>query len=275
MLNRNIFIILVILVNGFSIYSQQINKKENLIPLSLSSLTKKNNSVNFKNPSLSVLSTKPEFILGAIAGGSAPLNELKGDLSSVSLTNPATSSPAYFESWGYNIGIYGKLPIGKKGNFRVSISLIYNRFFNSGDDSASSVTIEPNLNIFQAGLGLEYAFDRIGNVTPFIGAEFNANIFGGSIDFLKEGTSISYSYNRNIRYGFCAGAGAEYFINKTFGLIGGVKYNMANLIGKEYNSTGAHELDDESFTVNGVNINRKNINFLNFYAGIALYISDQ
>ena len=226
--------------------------------------------------SLGVLSTKPEFVLTAFAGGSLPLNELKGDLSSISLFNGATSSTGYFEAWGYNNGVLGKLPVGRKGNFMINISLIYNRFFNSGGDSTGTVTIEPNLNIFQSGLGAEWAFNKIGNVTPFIGAEFNANIYHGSIEFIEieGGPGISYNYNRNVRYGFSAGAGIEYSINKTFGLTGGVKYNWTNLIGKKYDESGAHDLDDEAFIVNGISIKQRNIAFLNFYAGVALYIWD-
>ena len=245
-------------------------KSDNFLPL----LPPKNKPAYDKNTSLGVLSTKPEFIILAFAGGSIPLNELKGDVTTISLSNGATSSTSYFESWGYNLGITGKLPVGKKGNFRINISLIYNRFFNTGSDSANTVIIEPNLNIFQTGLGAEWAFTKIGDFTPFIGAEFNANIFNGSIDFIEIGPIISYNYNRNVRFGFNAGAGVEYSINKTFGLIGGVKYNFTNLIGKDFDETGAHDLNDDAFTVNGVNIKQKNITFLNFYAGVALYVWD-
>jgi len=287
MVNKFIKIVLIscfLLTSEFVSYSQstlQFDFKRDLHFLksenNLTFFTHNNKITLNKNTSLGVLSTKPEFIFGATAGGSIPLAELKGDVSTISLSNGATSSPKYFEQWGYSIGVFGKLPVGKKGNFRVNMSFIYNRFFNTGNDSSNTVTIEPNINIFQTGLGVEYALNRIGNVTPFVGAEFTANIFGGSIDFIGSGSSsgVSYNYNRNVRYGFWAGAGAEYFINKTFGLIGGVKYNFANLIGKEFDETGAHDLDDDSFTVNGITIKQKNIMFINIYAGVALYIHDQ
>jgi hypothetical protein len=275
-----IIAVLCLYLTNVMVVNSQYKSDKNLSGLEntnkLFSQNSKNKSESHKLTSLGVLSTKPEFILGAIGGGSIPLAELKGDVSTISLTNGATSAPSYFEEWGYSLGVFGKLPVGKTENIRINISLIYNRFFSSGTDSSDQVTIEPNLNIFQAGLGAEYAFTKIGNVTPFIGAEFTANIFGGSIDFIGSGSSsgISYNYNRNVRYGFWAGAGIEYFMNKSFSLIGGVKYNMANLIGKDRDETGAHDLDDEAFTLNGVSIKQKNISFINIYAGVALYIRD-
>lgn len=269
----------LIATNVSVVYSQYtrgdfLNNQTEDLTISPTGIQTKSSSLNIT--SLGVLSTKPEFILAAFAGGSMPLNEFKGDLSTISLTNGASSAPSYFEKWGYNLGVLSKLPVGKTGNFRINVSLVYNRFFNSGSDSSGTVTIEPNLNIFQAGLGAEWAFNKIGNITPYIGAEFNANIYHGSIDFItiEGGSTFTYNYNRNVRYGFNAGAGIEYSINRSFGLIGGVKYHWTNLIGKKFDESGAHDLDDEAYSYSGINIKQKNITFINFYAGIALYIRD-
>jgi hypothetical protein len=111
---------------------------------------------------------------------------------------------------------------------------------------------------------------------PFIGAEFTANIFSGAITFVQNsGSSIDLNYNRNVRYGVSFGAGAEYPVNKNIGLIAAVKYSLPNIIGKEFDNTGAHDLNDKEFTINGFTINDKTIAFLNFYAGVCLYIGDR
>lgn len=277
--HKRIYIILlssVFIFNTSVVRSQYLSEAGSNNPIEIANISSIKSTMKFSLTSLGVLSTKPEFILTAFAGGSMPLNQLKGDVSTISLTNGATSAVSYFEKWGYNIGVLGKLPVGKKGNLRINLSFVYNRFFNTGTDSSNTMTVEPNLNILQTGLGAEWAFTNVGKITPFIAVELNANICNGSIDIFEaaSGPAQSYNYNRNIRYGFNAGAGIEYSINRTFGLTGGIKYHWTNPIGKDYDETGAHDLNDDAFTINGVNVGQKNITFLNFYAGIALYIRD-
>jgi len=220
--------------------------------------------------------SKAEFILSPVIGGLLPMNDLKGELSTVSLTNGATSAKGYFEKWGYSLGLTGKLPAGKKGNIRPKISIIYNVFNNSGTDSTSTVIIEPSINILQVGLGLEYVLLKSGNFLPYIEAEFNANILTGSITFTEASGNLSFTanYNRNVRYGISGGAGVEYQINKVYSLVGGARFSYANLIGKESDLTGAHDFNDAAYNVKGFDIKQKIMTYLSFYFGVSLNIRD-
>ncbi|HEY3250841.1 MAG TPA: hypothetical protein VGK25_06955 [Ignavibacteria bacterium] len=227
-------------------------------------------------PFINVSNIRPDLIISVTGGLSLPLADLKGDLSTVSLTNGATSSRAYFEKYGLNFGVQGKLPVDKKDRLRVIISVAYNFFTNSGSDSSGSSTIEPKLNFFQFGLGAEYAFMSAGDITPYFNLEANANIFGGSIDFTDNtsGLTVTAEYNRVTRYGFTASGGIEKAFTKSFGGFLGVKYCMANVLGKSSDLTGARELDDDSFVVNGFSVSQRTISFVGIYLGLSLYIRD-
>jgi len=256
--------IFILILFSYPLHSQSIlNLHENKISLK-------------SKPPIDVSGIKPDLILSVTGGFSFPLADLKGDLNTVSSKNTATSSRAYFEQWGFNAGLQAQLPVDKKSRLRVTMSLIYNQFTNSGIDSSGATSIEPNLNFIQFGLGAEWAFTSISDITPYINIEANANIFGGSINFTDINSGLSYSadYNPDTRYGFTAAAGVEKTFNRTFGGYLGIKYCMANVLGKAYDPTGARELDDESFTANGFQINAKTISFVGVYLGFSLYIRD-
>jgi hypothetical protein len=254
-----------------------------LIFISYSSLSQNvlNNSININNIHLSktpidVSKIKPDFILSVTGGYLIPLGDLAGDLSTVSLTNPATSAKAYFEKYGFTVGGQGKLTIDKKSRYRVRISFQFNQFTNSANDSSGNTTISPKLNFFQFGLGAEWAITNISDITPYIGFEANANIFGGTIAYSNNttGANNENEYNTVTRYGFTADLGIEKAFNKSFGGFLGVKYCNANLLGKSSDLTGARELNDDAYTVNGFSIDAKNISFVGVYLGLSIYIRD-
>lgn len=216
-------------------------------------------------------------LLAVLAGSYLhPLNDLAGDLSSVSLVNGATSSRSYFEKWGYNYGVEIKFPVTNKDNLRIIFSMFLNNFFNSGNDSSGYYIIEPRLKSIQTGLGLEYVFPIQKKFRALIYGGITNNIFYGSIDFYTNSMSFvnSLTYNPNTRFGIEGGIGLEYAAIKKLGVVAGLKYNLANLIGKDYDQTGAHDLNDESFTINGTSISRKTISFLRVYLGLVLYYFD-
>ena len=268
-------VFLIYFISSPQIISQSTNtlKDNNFLKLRSEKIQK---PISFNNKTSDVPVSKAEFILMLSTGALLPLNDLKGDLSTVSLTNGATSSRGYYEKWGFSIGLIGKLPAGKKGNFRPKISLFYNSLNNSGSDSTGTVTIEPVINMLQVSLGLEYVIMKSDKFLPFIEADFAANILTRSITFTEGTNSFSFTanYNRNVRYGFGAGAGVEYQINKTYSLIGGIRYNYANLIGKESDNTGAHDFNDAAHTVNGFAIDQKIMTFISAYLGVSLNIRD-
>jgi opacity protein-like surface antigen len=222
------------------------------------------------------LYSPPGMIISPIAGFLVPLTQLKGNISSYSLTNKAVSSSSYFEKWGFDAGSLVKLPFGKRGNLRLVVSLTYSKFYEKGNDSSGAYTIKPKLNDLQIGIGGEWAFTQFKEIIPFVGFDLTGNIFDGSIEHIDNTTSVSVvtNYNTTTRYGFAIGVGADYYLSKDVSILIGVKYNIANLLGRKYGSTGAHELNDASFSINGVTINAKTISFLNIYGGISINIGE-
>lgn len=224
--------------------------------------------------SLSPENTNAGLIQGIFAGYSLPLTPLKGNTQTISVKNNQTQTTSYFVKHGITGGISEKLPFGKKGNVRLVMDFSYSYFFQSGNDSIGIYTIKPKMQIFQAGLGCEYAFTSIDRVEPFIGAEINGNIFGGSTEFLNNalGTDTVKDLNMVTRYGFTVGAGVNYKLNKDLGFVFGAKYTLTNLIGKSSNLDGARELNDAAYTLEGYNVSAKTISFIKFYLGLSIYL---
>lgn len=277
----------ILFISNSNVFTQYLSDTRIDYIKTESNIISESNSVllSFKNENIKLnpvkhsgiqLKSKPELILSLSVSGLLPIAELKGNTADISLTNPATSAKSYYELWGYSIGLTAKLPAGKTGNLRPKISLHYTGFFNSGNDSTGMISIEPQLNIIQVGLGAEYSLLLPGSIRPFIEAEATANIFNGSVSYTDITGINNYTedFNRNVRYGFTAGAGAEYVFNKTYSIFAGLRFSMANLVGKEYDETGAHDLNDEAFNLNGFAINRKNISFLSLYAGVSFGIGN-
>jgi len=216
----------------------------------------------------------PGLIQGIYGSFGFPFAPLKGNISTISLNNGATSAVSYFEKWAVGGGISEKLPVGNKGKFKVVINFNYSVFLNSGTDSLGVNSIKPKIEIFQTSLGGEYAITKLDRIEPFIGADITASIFGGSlqIDNSVLGTSVTADYNSVSRFGVDFGAGVDYKINKDFGFVLGGKYNISNIIGKSTDLTGAHELNDAGYSVNGINIKSKTISYINLYLGFSIYI---
>src|SRR5512138_3683495 len=133
---------------------------------------------------------QPKFTIHVTGGYGVPLGDFKTDV-------PATTRAdadwfPYYTKQLINFGVDGKLALGKKGSFRVSLGAGYNMFSNSTDamfyaDSNKTTlvtaTFKPKVNIISIYLGGEWAFMPKGKVNPFVGAGFAANFFGGSFDF--------------------------------------------------------------------------------------------
>lgn len=219
-------------------------------------------------------STKAGLISGLFIGYGLPFSPLKGITTTISVKNTTTHVTSYFVKYGITGGLSEKLPIGKKGNIRLVMDLSYSYFFQSGSDSAGLYTIKPKMQIFQIGLGGEYAFPSFDSFEPFVGVEATGNIFGGSMQFLNNATGIDTVNDLNMvtRYGVTFGAGMNYAINKNIGFVFGAKYNICNLIGRSSDLNGARELNDAAYTLNGSNISAKTISFMSFYVGLSVYL---
>jgi len=244
------------------------------------------NKISLKNNKIGRLSdddgnnneyVKPhQLTLSLTLGYLLPTADLNGDVAKINFSDSASTAFSYYENYGYTFGLLGKLSTDKKDRFRIIVSFSLNYFTNSGLDSSQTYTIEPKLNFLQIGVGAEYAFMKYGKIIPYIGIDINASSYYGSVNIINDltGFQLSPEYNPVKRLGASVNAGIDYHISNSFGITGGLKYSITNLIGKNYDASGLHDLNDDSFTINGISIDKKTISYLNIFAGLSLYIGD-
>lgn len=216
----------------------------------------------------SVTFSQPQVTVHVTGGYNVPLPDLKGEF--------PTDSNSYFMSNGFNAGADVKYYLGKKRNVGITLSLSYNGF-SSGDititDSLFGGTGKNKINIFVAGLGVEYAFLPKGKANPFIGAEFTGNFFSGNAKFTPtSGTETSADLKSASRFGVQFNGGVDIAFSKNIGGVVGVRYNLANLIGKDSitsTSTTEFNLNDKETAT----IKAKNISYIQLYAGLSFYFN--
>jgi opacity protein-like surface antigen len=227
--------------------------------------------------SATFIQAQPKFTITATGGYGMPLPDLKGDITD-SVEREAEES--YFMKSGYNFGLAGKYALGKNKNIRLTLGGTYNKF--SLDDSyhhTNHVEIHSEISIITASLGGEYAFLPKDKTNPFLSLDLTGNFFSGetevavtadsTADHDELGTTSSKLKSAS-RFGIAVGGGVDVTFNKTFGAVFGFKYNLANLIGKEYSATsavGEYNLNDKEETTNKA----KNISYIQIYGGINIY----
>ncbi len=206
-----------------------------------------------------------------VTGGyDLPMQDLKGTI--------GTDTNNYLQKSGFNIGADVKYYLGKKRNAGITLSGSYNGFTSGTYTGPSGNTALVKINIFAIGIGAEYAFMPKGKANPFIGVEFTGNFISGSgtYTFTTGPANINTTLNSATRFGVQFNGGVDIKFSKSFGAVIGIKYNLANLIGKKYDTTGtttaAFNLNDASYTDSaGNSVNAKNIGYIQLYAGVALF----
>ncbi len=197
-----------------------------------------------------------------------PLPDFRGDIP------PEPGDNNYQMNSGIHFGAMGKYAIDKRNMFRVTASVKYSMCSNSGQISGYANSLETHkINIVTAGAGGEFAYFINKKIVPFIGAEFTANLFTGKYEYEIGDTVYNVSKLKGeSRFGLLINAGVDIPLEKNMGLLLGVKYNIANLIGKN-SSTGEFEitLNDEEHTVNGSRVASRSIQYLQLYAGLSFY----
>lgn len=212
--------------------------------------------------------SQSKLIIQLNAGYLLPLPDFKGNIpNSPGDNNYQMKSGIYF-------GANGKYAIDKKNKLRVTASISYNLCSNSGEAAETINSLETHkINIFSSGAGIEFAYPVKKKFVPFLGAEFTANYFSGKYE-IEIGDTVYRASNLagEWRFGMLINGGADIRLEKDMGVVLGVKYNMANLIGKNSSLTSLDiPLNDEEYTVNGTQIASKNIHYLQLYAGISIY----
>lgn len=234
---------------------------------------------------------QPKLTIHVTGGYGVPLGDFKTEVPST--TRADADWFPYYTKQLINFGIDGKLAIGKKGSFRVSLGAGYNMFSNSTDamfrpDSNSgspliTTTFKPKVNIISIYLGGEWAFMPKGKVNPFIGAGFAANFFGGSFDFGGKSVFVKgaqrtgpMDMKSETRIGIYFDGGIDFMLSKNVGAIVGVKYHLINPIGKGSDAEeeiGPNEIDlgDKEHTEGTDTIPARSISSINGYVGVSFY----
>ena len=222
-----------------------------------------------------------------ITGGySLPAADLRGDYPdtlSSGLLN-FTKAGTLLTKGGFNIGLTGKYTVDTTGKARVTVSLTNNSLSGSQDYSRPNgvLSYKNKVNIFSVSAGIEYNIFPKKKFSPFVGLDISANFFSGKIEGSGDTIQIVNRKSES-RIGVTVNGGVDIKLNNSINLVAGVKYVMANLIGKktdittttstisdaEEEGTGLlYELplnDEETSSNRG-----KVLNFLQFYTGISL-----
>jgi outer membrane protein W len=235
--------------------------------------------------------SQTKFNLNVYGGYSIPLSQLSGDfpdtLNSTGRLDFTRASTLLAKS-GFNFGAVIKYAVDTTGNARLTGGLNYNSFTGSKDYKSGARTYISKTNIISISVGAEYSFSPNKKVNPFLGLEGAANFFSGKIT--SEGdTSFSISRQGESRFGVVLNGGINIQIKENMGIIFGVKYAMANLIGKSTESTATSSnpnTDDEGgetlalieLPLNDAETssNRtKNLNYFQIYAGLSFNFGDK
>ncbi len=225
------------------------------------------------------INSQPKVILHLYGGLSVPLPQLQGDVPPAPIA--ITFEKDYGMKLGINFGADGKYAFDKKGNIRGVLSFGYNMFINPGDyvSVAGTSSYRPTIGILTISLGGEYAFLPKERWNPFIGVDFTANFFNGSFKYDPQIAGIpDITLESATRFGIQVGAGADVTISKSIGIVAGFKYHLANLIGKDSDTSTfsvflptERPLNDAEYTYGGKTYDAKNISYFQIYAGISFF----
>lgn len=222
-----------------------------------------NNNTSFSQPQLKVHLT---------GGYNLPMPDLKGDLlDSADMVNTLGMKS------GFNAGADVKYYLGKKRNVGITLGLTYNSFSNSMD--STTYTYKQKLNDFSAALGVEYSFIPKGKTQPYLGLEFTGNFFSGDATTTPTtGAETKITLKSASRFGIAIGGGIDFAFSKSIGANIGVKYHMANLIGKEFDTTTSptaleQPLRDKEYTSGSFTIPAKNISYIQLSAGVSFFFN--
>jgi len=225
--------------------------------------------------------SQAKFILNVTAGYSQPLGNFNN---SIGINDTASADWPYLMKTGYNMGLTGKLTMNKEASIKLVFNFEYNGFKNWGDlnttvivendgkGSTETKTVQflPDVSIITASVGGQYDFNPKTSVNPFIGLDFTANFFNGNFGSNPSSDFPKNALKSETRFGLQLGGGVDFNCNDYVGVICGMKYNLANLIGK-----GDYESDVTSTQIAlNDNTGSRNISYLQIYAGVSFYIGN-
>lgn len=187
---------------------------------------------------------------------------------------------------GFGFGSQAKYCVDTTGNAKLTAGISYNLFSGSKEYpivNKPTRTYKSKVSLFTISAGAEYSLSPDKKINPYFGLDLAANFFGGSIES-KGDTAFTIDRTQETRIGILANAGINIMVSKNIGLMIGVKYSMANLIGKSTevttrNSNSTTDVEETGSLVffelplndaaSGSN-KSKSFSFFQFYAGISI-----
>lgn len=150
-----------------------------------------------------------------------------GDFNSIEFSNG--------KNFGVRHGVGGnltvKIPLHERGNLRLNISLLYNRF-NSNFSKVMSVNPEREFakySVYSCALGIENNFTPSYKIKTFVGGGFVASVISGQARIFDNGVYGNLSIIPAFRLGLSLYSGLEYMINNKIGFNTGFMFIHANL----------------------------------------------
>lgn len=213
---------------------------------------------------------QPQITLHVTGGYNLPMGDLKGVIGTDTLFKQN-----YLQKSGFNVGADGKYFLGKKRNVGITLSAGYNSFTSGTFTATDNSTQILKINSFTIGLGAEYDFMPKGKANPFLGVEFTGNFFSGKgTQTTSGGVATDYTMNSASRFGIQGNFGVDFALSKMIGAVVGLKYNMANLIGKDSAQTTTvggttFNLVDKAYG----SVTAKSLGWLSIYGGISFYFN--
>lgn len=177
------------------------------------------------------LHSAPTFTVQFSAGYDYGVYELSGN------SNGDFNSEEFVKGLNFGVrhGIGGnltvKIPLHERGNVRLNISLLYNRF-NSSLTKIMSVNSEiafAKYNVYSCVLGIENNFTPSYRIKTFIGGGITASVISGQAKIFDNGIYNDLSIVPALRLGLSLYSGLEYMINNKIGLNTGFMFTHANL----------------------------------------------
>jgi outer membrane protein assembly factor BamD len=218
------------------------------------------------------ISAQPKYILELNLNYGWPV-------SSLSDWRPAIGFTPLDNSYSLNflVGFGGRFryAIGENRNIRLVAGINADRLLNKSFSKAlSGVQDNTILDLTYPSIGIEYSFNPFSRIEPFAGIDFTASRISGGMNWSPLISGISDMTLKPVwRYGIQLGAGADIITSKKISIVVGLKYHMANLFGKEADTTtlGNYNvnLNDDGYTYNDVNYGQTDINYIKLYVGVA------
>lgn len=231
-----------------------------------------------------------KFQLQFHGGYSLPMADMEGVFPDTLGSNRKldfTTARTLLTKKGYNFGSSFKFAVDTVGSAKLTGGLNYSMFTGS---KVYPIPFEPSrtytskVSVFTISAGVEYNFNPDKKISPFFGFDLAANFYGGSIESAGD-TAFTLDRSQETRLGVIATGGIMISLSKKISVMLGVKYALANLIGRSTESTtsttsgsGTTDIGDEGTAVtfelplndgaSGRN-QAKSFSYFQFYGGIS------